>query len=125
MIMIRANSLLLCIAFVAMAGPALAKKPAPPSPSPEPGGAAFDRSAASSSLSSVSLLPCKQTKGPSGDGHVVVTFAPSGEPQDVVVDRDPFKGTAVGRCIAGQYKRARVPKFSGPAVSVGKTFHMD
>ena len=123
--MIRANTILLSLAFVAMTATAFAKKPAPPTPSPDPGIAQFDRGAAQLSLGAVSLLPCKQSKGPTGDGHIVVTFAPSGEAHDAVVDRPPYKETAVGRCIAGQYKHVKVPKFSGPPVSVGKTFHMD
>jgi hypothetical protein len=121
--MLRTNAILLCLAFVSVAAPAFAKKPAPPAPEPsEPG---FDKSAAAASLGSVSILPCKQSKGPTGEGHIVVTFSPTGEVQDVNVDRDPYKNTAVGRCIAGQYKRAHVPKFGGPAVSVGKTFRLD
>jgi hypothetical protein len=73
----------------------------------------------------VSLLPCKQTNGPTGDGHVIVTFSPGGEVTEVNVDRDPFKNTAVGRCIAGQYKRIKVPKFAGPSVTVGKSFRLE
>ena len=125
-----ANLVLVCVAFAAALstfspGAAFAKKPAPTPPPPEPAGPVFDRTAAAASLSSVSLLPCKQTKGPTGDGHVVVTFASTGEATDANVDRDPYKNTAVGRCIAMQYKRAQVPKFAGPPVSVGKTFHLD
>jgi len=123
--MLRTNLLLVCIACVAVAGPALAKKPAPVPPPPEPQGPVFDRPAAIVALGSVSLLPCKQTKGPTGDGHVVVTYSPSGEAQEAKVDREPFKDTAVGRCIAGQYKHTHVPKFSGPPVTVGKTFRLD
>lgn len=121
--MLRAHMTVLAVAVLTVAFPALAKKPAPPPP--ESAGPVFDRGAASRELSQVSVLPCKQSKGPTGDGHIVVTFAPTGEVQDAVVDRDPFKGTAVGRCIAMQYKHAHVPKFSGAPVTVGKTFHID
>ncbi len=127
--MLRTNLLLVSALSAALgltAGTALAKKPAPAPPPPDPAGPAFDTAAASRALGSISLLPCKQTKGPSGDGHVIVTFAPTGEVTNVVVDRDPYKDTAVGRCIAGQFKRApSVPKFAGAPVSVGKTFHLD
>jgi hypothetical protein len=121
--MLRAHMTVLAVAVITVAFPAFAKKPAPPPA--ESAGPVFDRGAASRELSQVSVLPCKQSKGPSGDGHIVVTFAPTGEVQDAVVDREPFKGTAVGRCIAGQFKRAHVPKFSGAPVTVGKTFHID
>jgi hypothetical protein len=122
-VMVRANIVLICLAFVTTALPAFAKKPAPPAP--EPSGPAFDKQAAATTLGSVSVLPCKQTKGPTGEGHVIVTFAPTGEAQEAIVDRDPFKNTAVGRCVAMQYKHARVPKFAGPPVTVGKTFRLD
>lgn len=121
--MLRANLLILAVATLLVAAPAFAKKPAPPPP--ESAGPVFDRGAAARELGQVSTLPCKQSKGPSGDGHIMVTFSPNGDVTDAVVDRQPFKGTAVGRCIAMQYKHARVPKFSGPAVTVGKSFHID
>jgi hypothetical protein len=124
--MLRSKLLLVVsVACLAVAAPALAKKPAPQPPPPEPAGQAFDRAAAASALGAVSLLPCKQAKGPTGDGHVVVTFGPNGTADEVKVDREPFKDTAVGRCIALQFKHARVPKFAGAPVSVGKTFHVD
>jgi hypothetical protein len=110
---------------VASAGSAFAKKPAPTPPPQDPEGPVFDRPAAAVALGAISLLPCKQSKGPSGDGHVIVTFAPTGEAMDVKVDRAPYKDTAVGRCIAQQYKRAHVPRFAGAPVTVGKTFHLD
>ena len=121
--MLRANMIVLAVALFSVALPAFAKKPAPPPP--ESAGPVFDRGAAARELGQVSILPCKQSKGPSGDGHIVVTFAPTGEVQEATVDRDPFKNTAVGRCIAMQYKHARVPKFAGAPVTVGKSFHID
>ncbi len=121
--MLRAHMTVLAVAIVTVAFPAFAKKPAPPPT--ETSGPVFDRGAASRELSQVSTLPCKQSKGPTGDGHIMVTFAPTGEVQEAVVDRAPFKATAVGRCIAMQFKRTRVPKFSGAPVTVGKTFRID
>jgi hypothetical protein len=127
--MLRTNLLLVSAFSAALAltaGSALAKKPAPTPPPPEPAGPVFDRAAAGRALGSVSLLPCKQAKGPTGEGHVIVTFAPSGEVTDANVDRDPYKGTAMGRCIAAQYKHApNVPRFAGTPVAVGKIFRME
>jgi hypothetical protein len=34
----------------------------------------------------------------------------------------PFSGTAVGGCVASAFKRAKVPAFSGNAVTVSKSF---
>jgi hypothetical protein len=34
----------------------------------------------------------------------------------------PFAGTAVGGCVAGAFRRAKVPAFSGNAVTVSKSF---
>ena len=87
--MLRTNMLVLAVAISTVALPAFAKKPAPPPP--EATGPVFDRHAAASALSQVSILPCKQSKGPSGDGHIVVTFAPTGDVQEAVVDRDPVQ----------------------------------
>jgi hypothetical protein len=50
----------------------------------------------SSPFSSISVQSCKAANGPTGSGHVTVTFAPSGEVVAAVVDSSPFKGTPVG-----------------------------
>lgn len=86
---------------------------------------AFDRDAASNALKSVSLARCKKPKGPTGDGHVIVTFAPRGSASDAVVDQAPFAGTKVGKCIASEYRKVKVPPFNGAAVSVGKKFKIE
>jgi hypothetical protein len=86
---------------------------------------AFDRDAASSALKSVNLARCKKPKGPTGDGHVIVTFAPAGRASEAVVDQAPFAGTKVGKCIATEYKKVKVPPFNGTAVSVGKKFKIE
>ncbi len=126
LLLVSALSVAFALAALTPERSALAKKPAPTPPPPEPAGPVFDTAAAGRALGAVSLLPCKQTKGPTGDGHVIVTFAPTGEVTEVKVDREPYKDTAVGRCIAGQFKRAQnVPRFAGAPVSVGKTFHLD
>lgn len=102
---------------------AAGKPSAPPSPPPASGSTApFDRGAASASLGSVNVQSCKKPDGPTGTGHVTVTFAPDGSVQSAVVDGGPYPGTAVGGCIAGKYRGARVPAFSGAPVRVGKTF---
>ncbi|HRG97403.1 MAG TPA: zinc-ribbon domain-containing protein [Polyangiaceae bacterium] len=90
---------------------------------PEQGGS-FDRAAASGSLNSVNIAGCKKPDGPTGAGHVTVTFGPSGTVTTAVVDGGDFPGTPVGGCIAGKYRSAHVPPFSGSPVKVGKSFNL-
>ena len=70
----------------------------------------------------MSVKDCKKPGGPTGSGHVVVTFAPSGSVQSAVVDKPPFAGSEVGACIAGKFRSVQVPPFGGAAVTVGKSF---
>jgi hypothetical protein len=83
---------------------------------------AFDRSAAAASLGSIDVRSCKKPNGPTGAGHVTITFSPDGTVASARVDSGPFSGTAAGGCIAGKYRAARVPRFGGAAVRVGKSF---
>lgn len=94
-------------------------------PSAPTGNVPFDRGAAQASLGGVNVASCKKPDGPTGSGHVVVTFGPDGSVQSAVVDAPPFSGTAVGGCVAGRYRGARVPAFSGSPVKVGKSFSIN
>lgn len=86
----------------------------------------FSKEAAASALSSVDLSKCKTKNGPTGEGHVTVTFAPkSGSAKTAVVDDGPLVGTKAEKCIAREYKRAKVPAFKGDPVSVGKKFKLE
>lgn len=102
----------------AAAGQTAAPAAAPAAPS----GAPFDRGAAAASLGSINVASCKKPDGPTGSGHVNVTFEPSGSVSAAVVDGGPFPGTPVGGCIAGKFRGARVPAFGGSPVKVGKSF---
>jgi predicted Zn finger-like uncharacterized protein len=86
--------------------------------------AAFDRGAAAAALGSVNVSSCKKSDGPSGSGHVTVTFGPDGSVQTAVVDQGPYPGTSVGGCIAGKFRGAHVPPFGGAPVRVGKSFSL-
>jgi predicted Zn finger-like uncharacterized protein len=88
------------------------------------GSAPFDRGAAGASLGGIasSLGSCKREGGPTGSGHVRVTFQPSGSVSSVEVDSGPFPGTSVGGCVAGKFRGAHIPAFAGGAVTVGKSF---
>jgi hypothetical protein len=102
-----------------------AGKPAEKAPAGGGGStAAFDRGAASAALGAVNVASCKKSDGPTGQGHVTVTFGPDGTVQSAVVDSGPFPGTAVGGCIAGKFRGAHVPAFGGSPVRVGKSFSL-
>jgi len=92
---------------------------------PKEEAAPFDRSAAASILASVDLAKCKTPAATRGEGHVAMTFAPNGSAVDVTVDRGPMAGTPTAKCIAKEFKKAKVPAFSGDPVSVGKNFQFD
>jgi hypothetical protein len=103
---------------------AAAGKPKEEAPKDTGGGssAPFDRGAAQGALGGVNVQSCKKPDGPTGSGHVKITFAPNGSVSSAVVDGGPFPGTPVGGCIAGKFRGAHVPAFSGGPVSVGKSF---
>ena len=88
-------------------------------------GAQFDRGAAAGALGGIDIQVCKKPDGPTGPGHVTVTFAADGNVASAVVDQGPFPGTPVGGCIAGKFRSAHVPPFSGAAVRVGKSFTLN
>jgi cytoskeletal protein RodZ len=99
--------------------------PAPKETAPKPAGGAaeFDPGAAKAALTSAAsnASSCKEAGGPTGSGKVSITFAPSGRPTSVAVTGE-LAGTTVGSCVARTFRAARVPPFSGDAVSVSKSF---
>jgi predicted Zn finger-like uncharacterized protein len=104
---------------------------APPKKGEEPPPAAgastappFSKASAISALGGAagSAGACKKPGGPTGTGKVQVTFAPSGRVTSATVMGPPFAGTAVGGCVAGAFRRAKVPAFSGNPVTVSKSF---
>jgi hypothetical protein len=101
--------------------------PPPPRPmiTPFPAGPApFDRGTAAAALGSVHVGKCAQAGGPTGTGHVTITFLPDGSAARAVVDQPPFAGTTTGACIEALFLRVRVPAFSGAPVTVGKSFQI-
>jgi hypothetical protein len=68
---------------------------------------------------------CKRADGPTGSGHAKITFAPSGNVTSVEIDGGPFPGTSVGGCVAGKFRGAHVPAFSGGPTTVGKSFSVN
>lgn len=104
--------------------PPAAAAPAPP-PAPKEAAPAFDKEAAALALSSVDLQKCRATNVEKGEGHVMITFTPAGAATTVNVDKGPWVGTPVAKCFAGQFKKAKIPAFSGDPVTVGKTFRIE
>ena len=94
----------------------------PPPATAQGSSAPFDRGAAAAALGSVNVASCKKPDGPTGSGHVKITFSPNGTVQSAVVDQPPFAGTAVGGCVAGKFRSAHIPAFAGSPVPVGKSF---
>jgi hypothetical protein len=85
----------------------------------------FDKQAAVTAITEVSLQKCKVTNATTGDGHVMITFAPTGVAQNAKIDKGPWVGTPVAKCMAKEFRKAKVPAFKGDAVTVGKSFHFE
>ncbi len=102
---------------------AAAGKPAAAAPPTEAAsGAPFDRGAASGAIGSVNVQSCAKPGGPTGGGHVKITFSPNGSVSAAVIDSGPFNGTPVGGCVVGKFRGPHIPAFSGGPVTVGKSF---
>jgi len=99
-----------------------ADKPAPAAADTS-GAAPFDKAAAIAALTAAAgnAQSCKTPDGPSGGGKVSITFMPSGRATNTSVSGD-LAGTAVGGCVARLFRSAKVPPFSGDAVTVSKSF---
>lgn len=104
----------------AQAEPARTVKP-PPADERAPLNRASALTALSSAASSASS--CRREGGPSGAGSASVTFSPDGPVSSVTLSA-PFAGTAVGACVQGLFRSARVPAFSGSSVTLSKSFRV-
>lgn len=85
----------------------------------------FDRQAAFTAITDVNLSKCKVTNAAKGEGHVMITFTPQGIATAATVDKGPWVKTPVAKCMAKEFKKAKVPAFRGEPVTVGKTFHFE
>jgi hypothetical protein len=112
------------LAVSAEAAPKKSKKSETAAPKEE-ASADFDRQAAATAISEVSLQKCKATNAPKGDGHVMITFTPGGSATTAQVDKGPWVGTPVAKCMGKAFKKTKVPAFKGESVTVGKTFHFE
>jgi hypothetical protein len=117
---------LVCIDYRCQPPPSGAPAPAPTAPSAPSAPGAFNRDAAKSAVDAIAagVSSCQQAGGPTGEGHVSITFATNGTVLTALVDLPPFAGTTVGGCVAGRFRNARVPPFVGGTVSIGRSFSM-
>lgn len=109
----KALSLVAMVVFAASFADAKPKKAEHPS---------FDKAGVSAALDGVELRKCLVPNAPRGPGHVVLTIVSSGEISEAKVDQGPFVGTPVERCISNQFKKLKVPTFTGAAITLGKSF---
>ncbi len=94
---------------------------------PVSGSGPFSVSAAQVALTqaAANASSCAKSGGPTGTGKATVTFASSGRVTTANVSTPPFAGTSVGGCVAGVFRRARIPAFSGNPVTVSKSFRIN
>ncbi len=101
--------------------------PAPPTEKPPPPDqrAPLNRASALTALSGAAstAMSCKRDGGPTGVGTASVTFSPEGPVSSVSISA-PFGGTPVGACVQNVFRSARVPAFSGSAVTLSKSFRI-
>lgn len=85
----------------------------------------FNQSAAIAALGRAASAAngCRAADGPSGSGSATVTLSPNGRVSAVALAA-PFAGTDVGRCVAGKFRSASVPAFTGSAVTLSKGFYV-
>jgi hypothetical protein len=104
------------------------KKPLPraTAPSSQKAAAAFDMNAAKAALNNAAALAgqCGQGGAP-GKGKVQITFTPSGKVSDAQLVEGAFAGTAAGKCALRHFRAAKVPPFSGAAITVAKSFKVE
>jgi hypothetical protein len=83
----------------------------------------FDKATAAAALGRAAGMVgvCSRPGGDTGPGKALITIGPNGRVQNVSV-QGKFAGTAVGDCIATQFRGVKVPAFTGDAVTVGKSF---
>ncbi|HEY3496754.1 MAG TPA: serine/threonine-protein kinase [Polyangiaceae bacterium] len=99
------------------------EKPAPPPPASER--MQFSVGAARSALAAATgrANACQSGEGPSGQGRAMITFSPDGPVSSVSLPA-PFAGTPVGACISSAFRSARVPAFTGSAVTLPQSFRI-
>ena len=65
---------------------------------------------------------CKKPGGPTGTGKAIVTFDTDGSVVITNIVGEGFAGTPTGQCVAGLFRRVRVPPFGGDRATTSKIF---
>jgi hypothetical protein len=84
----------------------------------------LNRAAANAALASAAAAArgCRSRgDAPTGSGRAAVTFAADGSVAAVSLSQQ-FTGTAIGNCVAAQFRQARAPAFSGDSVTLFYAF---
>ena len=89
-------------------------------------GPTFDKSAAKSALSGAAARAseCNMPGSAGGTGTVVLTFGTDGRVKNASLAAGRFQGTSVGTCVLSEFRRTKVPAFSGKPVTVKKSFRI-
>lgn len=105
--------------------PAASVSPAASTTKPAIDPNAFNESAARTRLSQANgvLAFCKREGGIAGPGNASVTFGPDGNVSGVVLAA-PYAGTKEGDCVASQFRRVKVPPFTGAPQTVRFPFEV-
>jgi serine/threonine-protein kinase len=80
----------------------------------------INKSAANAALASAAAAArgCRSRgESPTGNGRAAVTFSNDGSVAAVSLSQQ-FNGTAIGQCVAAQFRQARAPSFSGDSVTL-------
>jgi hypothetical protein len=119
------------LVLVACGEPSVTRPPAKPSPHQE-----FDKEAAATALSKATAAAreCSGVADPHGKGRILVTFAAEGHVVGAAIEAggltspdgrstaSDIRGTSVGNCVEGIFRKPRVPPFSGPPVLIHRVF---
>jgi serine/threonine protein kinase len=87
---------------------------------PAPVEEGINRGAANAALATAAAAAraCRSRgESPTGSGRAAVTFANDGSVAAVSLSQQ-FTGTAIGACVAAQFRQARAPAFSGDSVTL-------
>jgi hypothetical protein len=110
------------------AGKTNTKTGLPPAPAQTPskggGSGPFPKDVAMAMLGvAASQAPaCKKPGGPTGTGKAIVTFDTDGQVVITNIVGEGFPGTPTAQCVAGLFRRVRVPPFSGDRATAAKIF---
>ncbi len=97
--------------------------PLPPRPPPPPSTyRPLDPAAPHAALAERKVVDCAPWGLPRGYGHATVTFAPDGTVSSVALDAPQGVSERAAACVRDELATAKIPPFSGGAVTAGTTW---